>query len=105
MNHAWFGTKCKLFRFSPKFLDFKLSRREFHDTKACRRFKGDLLLFEIKQKADLHRTYKESYQSALATLKSVLSPLDFSHVRSTIEAKSMKIKDRFPLKLERKFNN
>ena len=65
----------------------------------------DLLLFEIKQKAYLRRTYKESYESALATPKSVLSPLDFGHVRSNIEAKSMKIKDRLSLKLDRKFNN
>ena len=33
-----FLQKCNLFHFFPKFLDFKLSRREFQDTKACRRF-------------------------------------------------------------------
>ena len=100
-----FLQKCKLFHFFPKFLDFKLSRREFQDTKACRRFKEDLLSFEIKQKTILRRKFKVSYESALSALKLVLSPLDFSHIRSTIEAKSTKVKDRLSLKLERKFNN
>ena len=38
-----FLQKCKLFHIYPKFLDFKLSRREFQSTSACRRFKEDLL--------------------------------------------------------------
>ena len=73
----------------PKFLDFKLSRREFHDTKACRRFKEDLLLFEIKEKTILRRKHMMSFESILSTLKTVLSRLDFSHIRSSIEAKMM----------------
>ena len=100
-----FLQKCKLFRFFPKFLDFKLSRREFHDTKACRRFKEDLLLFEIRQKTILRLKHKVSFESTLSILKTVLSPLDFSHIRSSIEAKTAKIKDRLSSKLERKFNN
>ena len=101
------STTCsrKLFRSFPKFLDFKLSRREFHDTKACRRFKEDLLSFEIKQKTILRRKHMMSVESILSTLKTVLSPLDFSHIRSSIEAKTAKIKDRLSSKLERKFNN
>ena len=61
---------------------------------ACRRFKEDLLSFEIKQKTILRRKFKVSYESPLSALKLVLSPLDFSHIRSTIEAKSTKVKDR-----------
>ncbi|XP_068723463.1 uncharacterized protein [Montipora capricornis] len=46
-----------------------------------------------------------SVESILSTLKTVLSPLDFSHIRSSIEAKTSKIQDRLSSKLERKFNN
>ena len=43
-----FLQKCKLFNFFPKFLHFKLSTREFHDTNACHRFRKELLSFEIR---------------------------------------------------------
>ena len=42
-----FLQKCQLFHICPNFLHFKLSRREFQDTPACRRFKKDLLKFEL----------------------------------------------------------
>ena len=88
-----FLKKCKLFQFFPKFLNFKLSRPEFHDTRACRRFKEDLLSYELKQKCFARRNYEESYESARSRLKAILFPLDFSHVSSTIEAKASKFKD------------
>ena len=97
---------CKLFHIFPKFLNFKLSRQEFHSTRACRRFKEDLLRYELKQKCSARRNYKESYESARSRrLKIILSPLDFSHICSTIEAKTSKFKDCVSLKLEKKFNN
>ena len=100
-----FLQKCKLFHVFPKFLNFKLSRREFQHTRACRRFKEELLGFELKQKASARRNYKESYESARSSLKTSLSPLDFSHVCSTIESKASKFKDRISHKLDKKFNN
>ena len=46
--------------------------------------------------------YKVSSESTLSILKTVLSPLDFGHICSSIEAKTAKIKDRLsPVKLER----
>ena len=63
-------------------LEFTSAKLEFQDTKACRRFKEHLLLFKIKQKTFLRGKFKVSYESALSKLKSVLSTLDFSHIRS-----------------------
>ena len=83
-----FLQKCKLFHVFPKFLDFKLSRQEFHGTRACRRFNEDLLSYELEQKCSARRNYKESYESARPRLKVILSPLDFSHICSTIEARA-----------------
>lgn len=65
---------------------FPFSRREFQDTKASRRFRGDLLLFEIMHKTNVRRKYKESYESTLAILKSytgiiVMSLGHFDHVQ------------------------
>ena len=100
-----FLQKCKLFHVFPKFLNFKLSRQEFHGTRACRRFKEDLLSYELKQKCSARRNYKESYESARSRLKVILSPLDFSHICSTIEAKASKFKDRISNKPDKKFNN
>ena len=56
------------------------------------RFKEELLGFELKQKASARRNYKESYESTRSSLKTSLSPLDFSHVCSTIESKASKFK-------------
>ena len=100
-----FLQKCKLFHIYPKFLDFKLSRGEFHDTSACRRFKEDLLKYELNCKMSTRRKFKESYEQARASLQSVLSPLDFNHICSTLETKASKLKDRLSRKLEVKFNN
>ena len=69
------------------------------------RFKEDLLSYELKQKCSARRNYKESYESARSRLKVILSPLDFSHICSTIEAKASKFKDRISNKLDKKFNN
>ena len=101
-----FLQKCKRFHIFPKFLNFKLSQREFQDTRACRRFKEELLSYELKQKAFSRRNYKQSYESSRSSLKATLSPLDFCHVCSTIEAKASKsTKDRISFKLDKKFNN
>ena len=51
------------------------------------------------------RKFKESYEQARASLQSVLSPLDFNHICSTLETKASKLKDRLSRKLEVKFNN
>ena len=100
-----FLRKCKMFHIFPTFLSFKLSKEEFQDTRACRRFKEDLLNYEINQKFSLRRRFKKSYESARSSLKSVLSPLDFNHVCSVIENKAFKINERDSSKLEKKFGN
>ena len=64
---------------SLKFLNFKLSRSEYQDTRACRRFKEELLSFELKKKSIDRRKLMESYKSARASLQATLSPLDFAH--------------------------
>ena len=51
------------------------------------------------------RKFKESYEQARASLQSILSPLDFNHICSTLETKASKVKDRLSRKLEVKFNN
>ena len=51
------------------------------------------------------RKFKESYEQACASLQSVLSPLDFNHICSTLETKALKLKDRLSRKLHVKFNN
>ena len=51
------------------------------------------------------RKFKESYERARSSLQSVLSPLDFNHICSTLETKASKLKDRLSRKLEVKFNN
>lgn len=61
--------------------------------------------YELKQKAFSRRNYRQSYESARSSLKAILSPLDFCHVCSTIEAKASKSKDRISFKLDKKFNN
>ena len=100
-----FLQKCKLFHIFPTFLNFKLSKEEFHATRACRRFKVDLLNYELTQKASARRNFQRSYESARSSLKTSLSPLDFNHVCSVIETKALKIKERNSRKLEKKFNN
>ena len=40
---------------ATKFLNLKLSKDEFHGTKACRRFKEDLLKYELAQKSSVRR--------------------------------------------------
>ena len=42
--------KCKRYGVYPKFLNFKLSRPEFHQTQACDKFKSELVGFEIRSK-------------------------------------------------------
>lgn len=83
----------------------KLSRREFHGTSACRRFREDLLKYELNRKMSNRGDFKESYEQARASLQSILSPMDFNHVCSTLETKASKLKDRLSRKLEVKFNN
>ena len=100
-----FLQRCKLFQIFPKFLNFKLSRSEYQDTRACRRFKEDLLSYELKKKAVDRRKFRESYESARFSLPATLSPLDFVHICSTIESKALKSKDRISFKLDKKFNN
>jgi len=100
-----FLQKCKLFNIFPTFLNFKLSKEEFHETRACRRFKEDLLKYELNQKFSVRRNFQQSYKSARSTLKTSLSPLDFNHVCSSIETKASKIKERNSRKLDKKFNN
>ena len=75
-----FLQKCKLFHIFPTFLNFKLSKEEFHATRACRRFKVDLLNYELTQKTSARRNFQRSYESARSSLKTSLSPLDFNHV-------------------------
>ena len=59
----------------------------------------------ISKSVPLDTTTKESYEWARSRLKVILSPLDFSHICSTIEAKASKFKDRIFNKLEKKLNN
>ena len=82
-----------------------LSGQEFHGTRACRRFKEDLLKYDLNQKFSVRRNFQHSYKLARSTLKTSLSPLDFNHVCSTIETQASKIKERNSRKLEKKFNN
>jgi len=100
-----FLQKCRLFHIFPKFLNFKLNKDEFHETRACRRFKEDLLKYELAQKTSVRRNYQRSYESARFSLKTILSPIDYNHVCSVIETKAFKIKEHNSRKLEKKFNN
>ena len=100
-----FLQKCKLFHIYPTFLNFKLSKEEFHRTGACRRFKENLLRYELTQKTSTRRKFQLAYESARSSLKTLLSPLDYNHICSVIEAKALKIKHRNSCKLEKKFNN
>ena len=100
-----FLQKCKLFHIFPTFLNFKLSKEEFHKTRACRRFKENLLSYELTQKTSARRNFHLSYESARRKLKTILSPLDYNHVCSVIETKALKIKERISRKLEKKFNS
>ena len=73
-----FLQKCKLFNIFPTFLNFKLSKEEFHETRACRRFKEDLLKYELNQKFSVRpvrRNFQQSYKLAGSTLKTSLPPL------------------------------
>ena len=85
----------------PKLLAFKLSRQDFQGTRACRRFKEDLLNYELREKKSLRLKYKESYEMARCRLQKTLSPLELNHACSTIEAKSSKLKDRQSKKLDK----
>ena len=99
-----FLQKCRLFHIYPKFLDFKLSRHDFQETRACHRFKEDLLNYELREKKSLRLKYKESYETARCLLQETLSPLELNHTCSIIETKSSKLKDRLSKKLDKKFN-
>ena len=79
--------------------------QDITDTRACNRFKEDLLNYELNQKFSLRRPFKKSYESARSSLKSSLFPLDFNHVCSVIENKALKTKERDSSKLEKKFGN
>ena len=89
----------------PKFLAFKLSRQDFQGTRACRRFKEDLLNYELREKKSLPLKYKKSYETARCRLQETLSPIELNHAFiATFEAKSSKLKDRQSKKLDKKFN-
>ena len=77
-----FLQRCKLFHIYQS--NFKLSRREFQDTRGCRRFKEDLLSYELTQKFCSSQLQGRSNKSARFSLKSALSQLDFSHIGSNI---------------------
>ena len=68
-----FLQKCKLFHIFPAFLNFKLSKEEFHETRACRQFKQDLLNYELNQKFSLRRNFQKSYESACFILQTIVS--------------------------------
>ena len=99
-----FLQKCRLSHIYPKFLDFKLTRQDFQETRACRRFKEDLLNYELREKKSLRLKYKEPHETARCRLQETLSPLDLNHACSTNEAKSSKLEDRLSKKLDKKFN-
>ena len=61
-----FLQKCQLFHICPNFLHFKLSRREFQDTPACRRFKKDLLKFPSEALAALNLFFLTKIDLAVA---------------------------------------
>ena len=67
----------------------KLSKEEFHATRACRRFKVDLLNYELTQMASARRNFQRWYESVRSSLKTSLSPLDFNHVCSVIETRQI----------------
>ena len=48
----------------------------------------ELLSFELKKKSIDRCKLMESYKSVRTLLQATLSPLDFAHVRSTIESKA-----------------
>ena len=89
-----FLQKCKLFHIFPAFLNFKLSKEEFHETRACRQFKQDLLNYELNQKFSLRRNFQKSYESARSILQTILSPLDYNHVCSVNETKATVYEDQ-----------
>ena len=99
-----FLQKCRLFHIFPKFLDLKLSRQDFQGSRACHRFKEDLLNYEPCEKKSLRLKYKESYETARCRLQETLSPLDLNHACSPIEAKTSILKDRLSKKLDKKVN-
>ena len=63
-----FLQKCKLFHILPTFLNFKLSKEEFHRTGACRRFKESLMRYELTQKTSTCRKCQLSCESATSSL-------------------------------------
>ena len=53
------------------------------------------MFYELNQKFSLRRNFQKFYESARSILQTILSPLDYNHVRSVIaETKAMKIKER-----------
>ena len=61
--------------------------------------------YELIQKTSTRRKFQLAYESARSSLKTLLSPLDYNHICSVIEAKALKIKHCNSCKLEKKFNN
>ena len=63
----------------------------------------ELLRYELSRKTSTRREFQLSYESVRSLLKTILSPLDYSHICSVIEAKgaihSTKISGNFGLKL------
>ena len=80
-----FLQKCKLFHIFRTLLNFKLSKEEFHDTRACRRFKEDLLNYELNQTFSQRCKFQKSYESARSILQTTLSPLDYNHICSKLK--------------------
>lgn len=77
---------------------------EFQNTWACRRFKEELLNYELKQKAFAWCNFKQLYESSHSSLPTTLSLIDFCHICSTTESKATKTKYCISFKLDKNFN-
>ena len=56
--------------------------------------KENLLRYELTRKMSARRKFQLSCESARSTPETILSPLDYNHICSIIEAKALKTKYR-----------
>ena len=76
---------CKSYNIVPKFLRFKLYKRNLYDSKLYKQYQFKLLQSELNSKQKLSRTLNCQIDLVRDELKSVLSYLDFVFLNSLID--------------------
>ena len=85
---------CLSHQLVPTFLNFKLYDKRITNSRLYRNYQRKLLDNEIKKKSNFVKTLTSKYDNELRYFRSVVSWLDFNHLRNLIETTNQKTLSR-----------